>query len=444
MVTISRALRRIKADLEPFLPNESILAACRQAGHRWRERRFGPVQTIHLFVLQVLHCNTAIRHLRHLAKFPVNAAAYCKARMRLPLEVLQALLRQSGEALAPAAGHGSDLARWCGLRVLLVDGSSAIAPETPQLCKAFGRPTGQKKGCGFSVPKVLGLFDAATGLILELLAFPLFTNEMSKVWALHPSLAPGDLLVADRGLCSYAHLALLCARRVVGLFRIPDAKQIVSFRPHRRHGGKGRPKSRWVKRLGKHDQLVEWFKPKQRPKWMTPRQYQSLPDSLSVREVRYRLARKGQRTSCVTIVTTLLDPLAYPKEKIQELYGVRWQAETHFGELKTTLGMRRVKCQSVQGVMKELAVYCLVYNLVHAVMVEAARRQGVEPDRISFLDTLRWLLSAEPGEALPDLVVNPRRPDRHEPRVIKDLQDTYRKMTRPRKELLRKPQLTRR
>ena len=391
--------------------------------------------------------NTAIRHLRHLAKFPVNAAAYCQARMRLPLQALQALLRQSGQALAglaPAAADRLDPERWCGLRVLLVDGSSAIAPETSRLCKAFGRPTGQKKGCGFAVPKVLGLFDAATGMILELLAFPLFAGEMSKVRALHPSLAAGDLLVGDRGLCSYAHLALLAARGVFGLFRIPDGKQIVSFRPHRRHGGKGRPKSRWVKRLGKHDQLVEWFKPEQKPKWMSRKQYDALPASLTVREVRYRLPREGQRTWCVTLVTTLLDPELYPKEKVQELYGVRWQAETHFAELKTTLKMRRIKCQSEQGVMKELAVYCLVYNLVHAVMLRAARRQGVEPDRVSFLDTLRWLLSAEPGEALPDLVINPRRPDRHEPRVIKDLQDTYRKMTLPRKALLRRPELTRR
>jgi hypothetical protein len=58
----------------------------------------------------------------------------------------------------------------------------------------------------------------------------------------------------------------------------------------------------------------------------------------------------------------------------------------------------------------------------------------VEPDRISFIDALRWLLLAEPGAPIPDLMVNPVR-NRHEPRVIKDLQDTYTKMTRPRAEL---------
>jgi hypothetical protein len=77
----------------------------------------------------------------------------------------------------------------------------------------------------------------------------------------------------------------------------------------------------------------------------------------------------------------------------------------------------------------------LVYNLVRAVMVKAAAQQGVTPERISFIDTIRWLLTAYPGQEIPRLVVNPSRPDRHEPRVTKDRQDTYPKMARPRKEL---------
>ena len=109
--------------------------------------------------------------------------------------------------------------------------------------------------------------------------------------------------------------------------------------------------------------------------------------------------------------------------------------ETHFAELKTTLKMRKVKCRTEDGVRKELAVYCLVYNLVHAVMLEAARRQGVDPLRISFLDTVRWLQNADPGEDLPDLVVNPRREGRHEPRVTKTRHGSYPVMTRPRNAL---------
>jgi Transposase DDE domain len=129
--------------------------------------------------------------------------------------------------------------------------------------------------------------------------------------------------------------------------------------------------------------------------------------------------------------------IAVAIEDIAKLYNVRWTAETHFAELKTTLKMRKVKSMTPEGVKKELAVYCLVYNLVHAIMLQAAARQGVPPDRISFIDTVRWLLCAEPGADMPDLIVNPNRPGRHEPRVTKDRQDTHPKMCRPRN-ILRK------
>ena len=150
---------------------------------------------------------------------------------------------------------------------------------------------------------------------------------------------------------------------------------------------------------------------------------------------RVRSRRRGQRTLCVTVATTLLDPKLYPKDDLAGLYHTRWRVETHFAQLKTTLKMRELKSRTEDGVRKELAAYCLVYNLVHAVMAEAAARQGVTPDRVSFLDAVRWLLSASPGEELPVLLINPRRPDRHEPRVVKDRRDSYTKMTRPRAEL---------
>jgi hypothetical protein len=84
------------------------------------------------------------------------------------------------------------------------------------------------------------------------------------------------------------------------------------------------------------------------------------------------------------------------------------------------------------GIRKELAIYCLAYNLVHAVMLEAARRSEVSPDRISFIDIVRWLLSAAPGEEIARPLINPRRANRHEPRVTKDPQDSYPKMCQPR------------
>jgi hypothetical protein len=447
MASVSWALRRIKDDLSAFLPERAIIAACQKAGHRWRRRELGPVETIHLFILQILNFNTAMTGLRHLSKTAVQAPAYCRARMRLPLEVLQTLLVESSRAMCKSQQAAGTL--WCGRRVLLVDGSSTIAPDTPDSQKAFGQPKAQKPGCGFPVPKILGLFDAFSGMIVHVLGLPLYTHDLSKMWLLHPLLGVGDLLVGDRAFCSFVHLAMLWLRGIDGLFRMHQ-KQIVDFRPHRKHrrnygkskkskrrnkGKRPVPRSRFVRRLGKWDQLVDWFKPQIKPKWMSAQQFALLPDTLRVRELRFVIPRRGQRTLCVTIASTLLNPLLYPKEKIAELYGVRWQIETHFGELKTTLKMRKLKSKTAEGVLKELTVYALVYNLVHLVMLQAAQRQGVPPDRISFIDAVRWMISAEPGEPLPDLLVNPHRPDRHEPRVVKDVQDTYTKMCRPRNEL---------
>jgi hypothetical protein len=442
MASVSTSLLRIRQNLSEHLPESSITAACASAGHQWRDRKLGPAITVQLFMLQTLWSNTAIEHLRRLAGFPFTAAAYCTARARLPLAALQQLLVDSSVSMRGAINQTREGAAglWHGHRAILVDGSSTITPDTPPLQEAFGQPSGQKPGCGFPVPKTLGLFDAFTGMIIQMIAFPLFTHEQSQVWQLHPLLKGGDLLVGDRGFCSFVHLAMLQARGVLACFRLHQ-RQTVDFRLNRKSrdqfakGHKaGKPNSTFLRRLGHHDQVVSWKRPPKMPAWMTAQQWALIPVSLEVRELQYTIRANGQRTRVVTIATTLLDPLLYPKDAVAELYGVRWQVETHFAELKTTLKMRKLKCKTQDGIRKEMAIYCLVYNLVHAVMVKAAAQQGVTPDRISFIDTIRWLCLAELGEVIPRLVVNKKR-DRHEPRVIKDLPDSYIKMTKPRSEL---------
>src|ERR1700734_1860207 len=91
MASIFCALDRIKRDLRSFLTDAAILSAAAEAGHKWRNRKWGPVETVHLFILQVLNFNTAMTHLRHLSRKAIKAPAYCRARMRLPLKVLQEL-----------------------------------------------------------------------------------------------------------------------------------------------------------------------------------------------------------------------------------------------------------------------------------------------------------------------------------------------------------------
>ena len=102
------------------------------------------------------------------------------------------------------------------------------------------------------------------------------------------------------------------------------------------------------------------------------------------------------------------------------------------------MNMDVLKCKTVDGVLKELYVFALVYNLVRVVLGAAALRQHMPIARLSHIDALRWLGSANDGEALPKLVVNPDRPDRVEPRVVKRRPKEYDRMTRPRAELRRR------
>jgi Transposase DDE domain len=436
--SILAAVQRIKAEVAHWLTPDSIRDLCKTLGYTWRERVLDPVTTVHLFLLQILHGNTACSHVPRLGGVPCSGEAYCQARARLPLALFRCLTFLVGDRLR---GPIEDEGRWHGHRTFLADGSSSSMPDTPELQKHFGQPGAQKPGCGFPVMHLLAMFHAATGFLIQIAAAPLRTHDMSRIGQLHPDLAEGDVLVGDRAFCSFAHLALLAARKVLGVFRVHQ-KQIVDFRPHRpaasrsrKRGEKGLPSSRWLKRLGRHDQLVEYSKPKERPVWMTVEQCAALPATIIVRELRYTIAIPGRRTRVVTLATTLLDPVKYPAVEVAELYGQRWQIETNFRHLKQTLGMDVLHCQTVEGVQKELTMYALVYNLVRLVMLEAAQRQQVPVERISFVDAVRWLAEAVDGKAPLELRVNPHRPNRVEPRAVKRRPKQYSRLNKPRAEL---------
>jgi hypothetical protein len=431
---VAQIIKQFKRTWAWELDDEAIRVACRQAGHQWRERELGPVMTVKMFLLQILFGNVACNFVPRLAGSKVSGSAYCAARARLPLAALQTLLTRCTQAMTKAA---SGTGRWLGHRLFLLDGSSFSTPDTPALGTHFGHSKNQRRGCGFPTGRWLALMHFGSGLIQKVLAAPLRLHELSRVPQLHPELEPGDVLVGDRAYSSFGHLALLFSRGLHGIFRAHQ-QLIIDFRPHRPHVQCGRcnpehwPRSRWVKRLGHLDQIVEWFKPRSAPAWMSPQDWAALPDSLLVRELHYTIARPGFRVQEVTLVTTLLDPVRYPKEKLAEAYGLRWTIETAFGHLKTTMKMDVLHCHTVEGVLKELIMFVLVYNLVRMTVLEAARRQRVPPDRISFADALRWLATAQPDEALPNLLVNPSRPNRIEPRCVKRRPKKYPWLRKPR------------
>lgn len=438
MGKITQGVGAVKEQLAELLDEQVVNRACNQVGHKWRERLLDPATTVRLFVLQILHGNMAISGLRHLGDLQFTDAAYCEARKRIPLAVFQALVRWFWSEVQET---NEALGRWCGHRVWLIDGSSCSMPDMGALREYFGLPPKQKAGCGFPTATLMFLCDMVNGFAVQAEAAALRVHDMSQAAKMHEALRENDVLVGDRGFCSFTHVALCQMRWIHAVFRMHQRIN-VSFRTNRpaRHQRpksrrKGAPTSEWVRRLGSTDQLVRWLKPKRKPEWLSQEQYDELPESLLVRELRYRVSRKGFRSKKVTLVTTLLDPAVYSKEALADLYMHRWQIETNLRHLKQTLGMDVLKSKTVEGIQKEIAVFTLVYNLVRLVMLEAGVKQGVAPNRISFIDALRWLRHATPGEPVPPLRVNRDRAGRVEPRVVKRRPKSFPWMSRPRRVL---------
>ena len=167
---------------------------------------------------------------------------------------------------------------------------------------------------------------------------------------------------------------------------------------------------------------------------MTVEEYAALPEETTVRELRYCVAVPGHRVREVTLVTSLLDAAVYPASELAELYYRRWQAELNFRHIKIGMKMDVLRCEAVEGVLKELATFALAYNLVRSATVESAKAQGAQPDRIGFLDAVRWLIGTEERD-IGELVINPSRRGRVETRVVKRRPKQYMRMTKPRADL---------
>ena len=438
MANLLGAIARIKHDALGALDRTAVERVCGELGYAgWRDRELDPATAAALFVQQVLHGNVPCAEVRHLAGRDFTPSAYCQARARLPLGVLQALLGRVCDAALPATRLAEH--RWLGRhRVFLIDGSTFSMPDTAALRKAFGTPSGQADGCGFPVAHLLVLFCAQTGLLADAWAAPLRTGDAAQTPEAHLHMDAGDVLVGDDTFSGYAHLALLAGSNLHGLLPTHHLR-IVDFakgRPHNAEGAgdavPGRPTSRWIKSLGREDQLVEYFKPNTKALWMTRAEHDALPGSIVVRELRRTVARPGLGDATLTMATTLTDPVAYPPDALLALRLRRWDVETNLRHLKQTMGLDVLRCRSEDGVRKELAVFCLVYNLVRVVMLEAARRQEAPVARVSFADALRWMGHGRPGEALPALLLNPSRPGRAEPRCKKRRPKQYDLMNKPR------------
>jgi putative transposase len=303
----------------------------------------------------------------------LDTAAYCRARAKIPAAVVRRLALQVGERLEGAAPASW---QWHGRRVHLADGSTSTLPDTPENQKAFPQPATQKPGLGSPIIRWVVLVGLATAAVQGLAYGPYLgkeTGETALFRQLLALLASGDVVVADRYYCSYFLVALLQALGVDVVFRLHHLRKY-DFRRGRR--------------LGTGDHVVVWQRPA-RPDWMSGEEYDGIPETITVRELRVQIAEPGCRVRTLVLATTLLDAAEYPKEDLEELYQKRWHVELDIRSLKVTLGMDRLRCLTPFMVEKEIWAHVLGYNLVRKVAAQAASLGDIRPREVSFKAALQ-------------------------------------------------------
>jgi hypothetical protein len=349
---------------------------------------------------------------------PDETSPYCQARGALPLERLDEMHRGVVGEAERALGQG-DL--WQGCRVLVADGTTVTAPDTRDNQKRFPQQSVQAPGCGFPILRIAALMSLATGMIVQWSVGPWRSSELGLLQNFWDVFKAGDVLLGDRLFCTWGLLAQCLRREVQAVFRVR---------------GKVRRDFRRGRRLSKVERLVTWSKPKQRPRTIGRREWNNLPDQLTLRLVRCVLEVPGFRTRRIILATTLLDRDRFPPAALSRLYRRRWTMELTLRNLKITLQMDHLSCQNPENLEREIRLHFLVHNLIRRLMLEAARRHHVQLDRISFAGSLA--VARRYGEALLqarskkqrtqlfaellrviafDLV--PERPGRREPRAVK-------------------------
>jgi hypothetical protein len=363
-------------------------------------------------------------------KTSVHTGAYCQARDRLPEATLHVLAAGLGAHLTQSERVAE---RWHGRPVKVVDGSSTSLPDTPANQAAYPQPSAQATGCGFPVLYLCTLMSLASGALLDFTVGGSAGGELAlwrQLWGL---LESGDIVLGDRLYCGYADLALLRARGVDVVARLGRRK--TDFR-------KGRI-------FCLQDHLTSWACPKLPPAWLGT---QALPAAMPMRELRFRVEVPGFRTETITLATTLTDPEKYSKEDLAALYFQRWQMELRLRDIKSVLGMDKLRTTTPERVRKELWMYLAAYNLIRTLMYAAAQRKKVPLARISFQGCRQRLLAAAArrcsAQAFRSLYrrllrelahdLNPDRPFRIEPRAVKRRMKQYDLMVQPRAVLRRK------
>ena len=434
-------LGQLQERLRHLLPAPLLCAT--DEGPNSRERVFSLRLTFECFVWQVLKpktaCREVVRQVQALLRLhgrPLideGDSAYVQARQRLPRQRLEQAVGTTAQAADRRVGVGGQIN---GRPVKPVDASSTQLPDTKKNQKRYPQPAMQKKGCGFPVLKFMVLFSLCSGAVLNVLFGNLHDHDLRLLHGLWEALKKGDILLGDRAFGEYTTLAALPQWLGVDVLARLHQCRKADFRK--------------AQRLAKHDGLFVWQKGCQQSPILSATEWGLLPAQITVRLLRFTTTIRGCRSRRVTLVTSLLDPKLYPAEELMALYARRWRLELCLRDLKTTLGMEQLRCQTPDMAEKELLAYLVAHNLVRCLIAEAVATYQVELERVSFkgsVDALRQYSHAISqarnqkmrDQLWQDLLLNLARdlvryrPNREEPRAVKHRPKPYPLLNRPRR-----------
>jgi hypothetical protein len=433
------------APVPPFqeeLAPELVHEILDELGCGFRQRIYTPMVTLSVFLWQMLNDGRCcVKAVAQLMAYRIatgqkpcspDTNPYCRARQRLPEELFQRLVQNTGKRLQQSVPE-----EWLfhGRRVKSVDGTTVSMPDTPENQQEYPQPKSQKPGVGFPLARLVVIFCVVTGAVLEMAISPYrgkLTGETVLFRTLWERLETGDIVLADRYFCSFADIALLRTRGVD-----------VVYRKHQK-----RPSNfRRGKRLGKYDHLITWQKPQRRPSTIDAETFAALPEQIVLREIKFQIVEKGRRTKEIILITTLLDAEIYTPEELARLYNIRWQAEIDLRSLKSVMEMDVLRCKSPEMVRKEIWTHMLAYNLIRTVMAKAAEEHERLPHTTSFKGAMQTIESFR-TYMLMDLTSDwyenllhsiayhevGNRPGRYEPRAIKRRPKPHKLLQIPRQE----------
>jgi hypothetical protein len=384
----------VLAAVQHAIPDEAIEAVIAETGARERRKRRLPARLVVAFVIAlglwareglVAVISDLVDGLRERDPSPWRAwrppakSALSQARRRLGVRPLFLLFRRLAGPVAPVGLPGAWL---CGRRLMALDGTTLDVPDTPENERAFGRPSttledGTRREGPFPQVKLVWLVEVGTHVVCDLLVRPCAVGEGPLARRLLRSVGPGMVVLWDRGLHSYQQLRATRDRGADFLGRVSASARLEPEEP-----------------LADGSFLTTLY-----PSDAARRRRDA---GLVVRVIEYTIddparPRPGER---YRLVTSLLDPGEAPARLLALEYHQRWEVEGALDELKAHQVDRRpaphLRSRHPREVVQEVYGLALAHRAVRCLMAEAAARADLDPDRLSFTDTLRLLRRAVP------------------------------------------------